>query len=341
MKRLLYFLIVNLVMLAASKSNAQRITNLVFEGAGIRGIAYCGALQTLDSLQMLTDITHVAGTSSGAITACLLSVGYSPKEIQSQIGKLDFSDFNDGGWFFIGGLHRLNRKLGWFKGKKLKQWLEERIEEKTANGTLTFQQLDSLAQIDPRRYKTLVVMATCLSHQETMEFSARTFPNMEIADAVRASLAIPLYYEPLIVDSKGKPVNKKTMTTDDHLCVDGGFTANFPIAVFDRPEFKSTPTQTLGLRIDSDQQIENDGQNHNLISFDIQSLPDFSHALYYIIKETMNRYTLTEEDWKRTISISDCSIRPKVKKMSDAEVNQLMQAGSRGVRQYLATHPIR
>ncbi len=70
----------------------------MFEGAGIRGIACCGALMELEQQGELAQVKRVAGTSSGAITACLLSVGYTPQEIYQIIGNTNFGKFNDGGF---------------------------------------------------------------------------------------------------------------------------------------------------------------------------------------------------------------------------------------------------
>ena len=40
--------------------------NLVFEGGGVKGIAYAGALQVLETQNGMPDIKRVAGTSAGA-----------------------------------------------------------------------------------------------------------------------------------------------------------------------------------------------------------------------------------------------------------------------------------
>ena len=45
----------------SKKSNGFR--NLVFEGGGVKGIAYGGALKVLDSMAILKGIERVAGTS--------------------------------------------------------------------------------------------------------------------------------------------------------------------------------------------------------------------------------------------------------------------------------------
>lgn len=74
------------------KKDNSTIRNLVFQGGGPRGIAYVGALEGLKT-QMGADfskIERVAGTSSGAITASLLSVGYTPEKIKELLTKADF-----------------------------------------------------------------------------------------------------------------------------------------------------------------------------------------------------------------------------------------------------------
>jgi NTE family protein len=72
------------------------IKNLVFEGAGVRGIAYCGVVQEMESKKLMGGIERVGGTSSGAIVALTISLGYSGKEIENIISKTNFKKFNDG-----------------------------------------------------------------------------------------------------------------------------------------------------------------------------------------------------------------------------------------------------
>jgi len=69
------------------------LENLVFEGGGVKGIAYAGAVQSLKNHNLLDKVKRVAGTSAGASTAMLLSIGCSPEEIKDFVGKTSFSDF--------------------------------------------------------------------------------------------------------------------------------------------------------------------------------------------------------------------------------------------------------
>ena len=109
--------------------------NLVFAGAGVKGIAYAGVLEEFERIQLLNNIKKVGGTSAGAIIALIISLGYSAKEIKEIIYNIELNKFNDGGFPFFGGLNRLKKYYGWFRGDKFSRWLEILINNKTA-GTI-------------------------------------------------------------------------------------------------------------------------------------------------------------------------------------------------------------
>ena len=149
----------------------------------------------LENRGLLESVETIGGTSSGAITACFYSVGYTPSEIYDVIGNTNFGRFNDGKWGIFGGLYRLKNELGYYPGEALLHWIEDHIERKTGDRNLTFSQLSQLAE-NHEAYKNLVIAATSLNHQQTIYFSVHSFPDMRIADAVHASMAVPLYFEP-------------------------------------------------------------------------------------------------------------------------------------------------
>jgi len=105
--------------------------NLVMEGGGVKGFAYAGALQILDSLGILKNIQRVAGTSVGALQGALLAVGYTSDEIIELTAHIPLKQFNDGGWMLAGGISRLRKQFGWYKGEKIAQWMEDLIAAKT------------------------------------------------------------------------------------------------------------------------------------------------------------------------------------------------------------------
>ena len=189
--------------LALNNGYAQipKYENLVFEGGGIRGIAYAGVLKELENSGIIKDITRVGGTSAGAITALMISLGYSSKEIYEIISETKFQKFNDGEFIFFGGLTRLSGKYGWYKGNKFTRWLEKIIEAKTGNAEITLQELQD------EKFKQLYVTGTCLNQQKLLVFSADTYPQMKVKDAVRISMSVPLYFEAVFIDSVGKVYN--------------------------------------------------------------------------------------------------------------------------------------
>jgi NTE family protein len=69
--------------------------NLVFKGGGIRGIAYLGALEVLDKKGILAAAENVAGASAGAITALLVSLGYSFEEIKARANAVDYKKIQE------------------------------------------------------------------------------------------------------------------------------------------------------------------------------------------------------------------------------------------------------
>jgi len=302
------------------------IKNLVFEAAGIRGIAYCGAIQEMESKNVMHNIERVGGTSSGAIMALAVSLGYSGKEVEYLIGQTNFKKFNDGKYWVFGGVNRVKKYFGWYRGKKLDKWLGKMIEQKTGNADATFSQLHE------KGFKDLYVAGTCLNKQRPIIFSYKSYPNMKVRDAVRISAGIPLYFEAVFMDSTGNIVHHPRQKNGLDIMVDGGFLENFPIHIFDE---RNTDWSTIGFRIDPDAQIKNDRENQVLAEMPADDIKEYMLAFYTMVIENLNRQLLTKEDWKRTVSISDGNISPKLRKLSKEEVKTLIENGKNAVKNYL------
>jgi NTE family protein len=311
----------------------QTYKNLVFEGAGIRGLAYAGALEELQANNKLTDIEKVGGTSAGAIAALTVALRYSPQEIQKIILDTKIQKFNDGKFFFIGGIARINKGYGWYRGKAFTKWLEKIIADKTGNKDITFQELHL------QGFRDLYVTGTSLNRQQLIIFSRENYPHMRVKDAVRISMSIPLYFEAVCIDSSGHVLNRKHATGEYDIMVDGGFTGNFPIFLFDSlyHSGRRYNPHTLGLRIDSDGQIAYDINRAGLAPVDILNFKNYLRAFYVFVVENLNRQYLTEEDWQRTVSISSGNIGPKIRKLSKEEKELLISNGREAIQRFLAT----
>ena len=324
MKKCLLLFLVFAFQIAYAQPPAA-IKNLVFEAAGVRGIAYCGAIQELESKHMMNNIERVGGTSSGAIVALTVALGYSGKEIENIISKTNFKKFNDGNYFFVGGINRMKKYFGWYRGKKLEKWLEGIIEQKTGNSDITFEEFHQKGFID------LHIAGTSLNKQKPVIFSYETYPKMKLSDAVRISISIPLYFEAVFIDSTGQVFYHPKQKQGLDIMLDGGFLENFPIHLFDKTKSDSS---TIGFRIDPEAQIQNDKGTKTLAEMPVMDINQYFAAFYNIIIESMNRQQLTPVDWKRTISISDGKIAPKLRKLSKEEVILLIENGRRATHEY-------
>ena len=313
-----------------------KIRNLVFEGAGVRGLAYAGVMEELEKQGIVQDVDKVGGTSAGAITALMVSLGYTADEMRAIISDTKFQKFNDGRFIFIGGLLRMKHNYGWYRSKRFNSWLEDIIRHKTGNAEITFRELQA------KGYKDLYVTATCLNQQRLYVFSHETYPDMQVKDAVRASMSVPLYFEAIFIDSTGKVYEKQNRQRDLDIVVDGGILGNFPVTIFDtvatdslQQTHRVVNKQTLGIRIDSDAQIKSDAGSKELVPLEINSLQDYVSAFYVLALENLNRSQLQPADWERTISVSSAGITPRVKRLSKDQKALLVNSGREHTAAYL------
>ena len=326
-------------ILLVNMGHAQKVRyeNLIFEGAGIRGLAYAGVLSELEKSKIVDHVVKVGGTSAGAITALMVSLGFTSKEIFKIISETRFQKFNDGEYMFIGGFSRLNSKYGWYKGEEFTKWLDKIIISKTGNSEITFNELNR------KGYKQLYVTATCVNKQKLIVFSAETYPQMKIKDAVRISMSIPLYFEAVFIDSIGRVYNEKNNNEKLDVVVDGGIIGNYPIFIFDsvyvdalKNNIRIPNYKTLGIRIDTDSQIKNDSLSKELVPLQINNISDYLEAFYILILENLNRIPLIPEDWDRTISVSSAGIGPKIKKLTTEQQQSLIKSGEISTRKFLS-----
>jgi NTE family protein len=204
--------------------------DIVLEGGGVKGTGLVGALEILEAAGYKR--CRVAGTSAGAIVGSLLAAGMEVAAMVEIMKNLDYRKFRDEG--FLDKLSLPGKSLslllekGIYEGKYLHNWLEMHLE---ALGVRTFGDLritEPWAEALPpeQRYK-LVVIVSDVSRGRMVrlpwDYQALYGLNPDeqsVADAVRASMAIPYFYEP--VKLRG------------NYLVDGGLLSNFPIDLFDQ-----------------------------------------------------------------------------------------------------------
>ncbi|CAI9728168.1 XP_036362369.1uncharacterized protein LOC115216174 [Octopus vulgaris] len=192
--------------------------NLVFEGGGNKGIAYCGCLHVLEELGVLNNIKRLAGASAGAMVAALISVGVSSDELLDYLGQDIGKLMLDHEWGYLSLLPNLIKNFGWNHGKRIEEWFKKVLEKKTGNADVTFW------EIYKHHKRELCVVVTNVNHMAVEYCHPKTTPNMPVCLAVRMSMSIPVIFRPSKYSA-----NNGTMK---HY-VDGGLLCNYPIHCFD------------------------------------------------------------------------------------------------------------
>lgn len=322
--------------------------NLVFEGGGVKGIAYVGAMEVLKTRGVLENIRRVGGTSAGAINAVLFSLGYSNKSQLRILKELKFKNFLDDNFGVIRDTSRLINKFGWYKGDFFHKWVSNLIKAKLGDPNATFRDLHEKTDLPD-----LYIYGTNLSTHFGEVFSFENTPNDRIADAVRISMSIPLFFAS-VRNPRGD------------VYVDGGMLANYPIKLFDRLKYideadqpkmarktkyyqqenkkflkrhpKSSPyvynRQTLGFRLDSKKEIGVFRDGKEPAHTRIDDFFDYAIALITTIMESQSNQHLHNDDWKRTVYIDTLGVSAIDFDITSKKKNALLESGRKGTTEY-------
>lgn len=320
--------------------------NLVFEGGGVKGIAYVGALQELDNRGIVKGAVRIGGTSAGAITAILVGLNYTIAQIDDILRGLDFNKFMDDSWGVVRDTDRLLTEFGWYKGDYFRDWIAGVVKDKTGNSESTFNDIDS--QKSQKGFRDLYFVGTNLSTRFSEVFSNEHTPRMVVADAVRISMSIPLFF-----------AAKRSFRGDVY--VDGGVLDNYPVKLFDRQKYVETYAsrpeyyqqhnqaladagkevseyvfnqETLGFRLDSAKEIAVFRDHAEPAHEDIKDFFDYAKALIGTVLDSQDSLHLHSDDWQRTIYIDSLGVKTTDFNLSDQTKSDLVASGVVGVQKY-------
>lgn len=286
----------------------QQYENLVFEGGGVRGVAYAGALKVLEERGILSGVSRVAGSSAGAFVALLLSLGCSSDELREALHSLRFKTLED-----KPSPIRIATHYGLYKGEVLYNWIADQVTKKGLPSHVTF------AELDRQGGRKLHVFATDLSLRNVREFSASATPDASVVGAVRASMSIPLMYAAWQFPD-GIP--------DTHYYVDGGTVYNYPINAFDGAD--GACKKTLGFCFEK--QADNASNNVH----DISNLFGFTKSLFAtLLSAQAIDFELNPEQRRRSVRIDDLGFKATDLELSDQACESLYHSGYQATRQYL------
>jgi NTE family protein len=173
---------------------------LVIGSGGIKCIASIGLLKVLEREQLLPDV--IIGSSGGSLFGAVFAAGEHPDRIEEKVLKMwkkeEFRDISylDLPKLFFPKLFRYNEMFGLVRGNRIEKIFRTHFQD------MPFGQCTIPLQI----------VATDFFSGETVVLDTGS-----IAEAVRASIGIPLFFQPKYIGG--------------HVLVDGGISNPLPIDV--------------------------------------------------------------------------------------------------------------
>jgi NTE family protein len=308
--------------------------DLVLEGGGVKGIALLGAVV---ELLRRYRFERVAGSSAGAVLAALVATGLDADGVVERTSRLEYARVPDS-WAPVPVLAPavgLLTRSGLHPGRYVTEWLRRELADL---GVHTFGDLrredpgDDPALAPWQRYR-LVVTATDVTRGRLLRlpWDYRDYgldPDAQpVADAVRASLAIPFFFAPRTL--------RDLRTGRRSTLLDGGVLSNFPVEIFDRTDAASPRWPTFGVGVGdlhSDEEVSV-FPHHRL-------LPPPVRLLDSLVATTVNgrdrTYLAQPCVRRRAISIDTSGTRATDFDISAAERARLVTAGATAARDFLA-----
>jgi NTE family protein len=282
------------------------VRRLVFEGGGVRAFAYLAVLEYLARTGVLSQVTHFAGASAGAITATLLAAGAAPQDLRSTLETTPWRRFAWRPWYQAPRrIWRLMREKGLHSLDFAEAWIALQLDRLTGNSRLTFSGLKAATG------RSLYLTATDEVAMRGFVFSCETTPDVAIADALLASMAIPIFYPPVWIGER--PFS------------DGALTYNYPVDLF----AASPHEELLGCRVDTSGELRPEEP------MPLAGLLDRTRRVVQIASETANRSHVPDELWARTIRMDTGAIKATAFDLTPAERAWLINQGYQALRAFL------
>ncbi|MBC6479246.1 MAG: patatin-like phospholipase family protein [Hormoscilla sp. GM7CHS1pb] len=321
--------------------DGYRYADAVFEGAGIKGIALLGAMRCCDDLGLRWQ--KLAGSSSGSLTAALLAANFAIDRLEQELGELDYMQFlsqKTSPLIFCGDPRDdmkfpfwmlffllVTRSLGQYSSEPLHSWVASTLKSRKIK---TFRDLEKgsrqlkVVASDISRREMLLLpddlnpAAPNLENQQRTvrenilrSYCLESYLDFTVAEAVRLSLSIPLFFEP------GR--------LGDYMILDGGLLSNFPLWIYDVQPQSGQPARlprwpTFGFRL-----LDNSTGRQS----QIKGVFDIFSASLRTMAEARDRYHLREIDRGRTIEIdvTDAGVTTTQFNVKPAEKAELYRLG--------------
>jgi NTE family protein len=320
--------------------------DLVLEGGGVKGIGLVGAVITLCDDGWT--FPRVAGTSAGAICAALVAAlqraGQPMSDLQKIMQSIDYGAFMRGDWAErhlgrVAQAGHLALHMGIYDGDYLVEWLGGALE---TIGITTFGQLridDDSGTSLPESYRYGLVVHTADITRNKLVRLPWDYPEYEIdcdsakiVDAVRASMSIPFFFDPVRFDAPAHNDGVDNYAAGKVTWVDGGLLSNFPVEVFDRTDGQPSRWPTIGIKLSA--AAPTPVPKHNPEDALREAIACVRTAL-----DNASRYYVPPAKASRTIFVDSFGLAATDFHLSPADQDRLYASGVTGANTYLAALP--
>ena len=308
-----------------NKINIESVEKLVFEGGGVKGIAFLGSLSVMK--EQLSKINAYAGTSVGSIAATLFAIGYELDEIKEIMWNTDFRQFFDHEYDIPKDVWSLFEKYGICSGNDFSEWIGKLIATKTNDKNYTFKKLYE------QKNKDLVITTANVSYLNPLYISYRNYPNMCLKDAVRMSMSIPMIFNPVFFE--------------DSYYADGGLIDNYPIHVFDGKypgdidainERVPPNKNTLGFRLITD--YDDTQTKISQKKYPIKNFFSYAKAVFDGNLKSSSRQYNGDRNWNRSIQINTFDISSLDFGLTEEDKQKLYQSGIKAALNFFKNNVI-
>jgi NTE family protein len=318
---------------------ARKSIDLALEGGGVKGIALVGAIVALDEAGYRFE--RIAGSSAGAlvgaIVAAMQQAGESLDRAEDIVRSIDYLGLLDrrrfahliSWWPKAAAAWGVLFHMGVYQGQALQDWLGGVLGEFDVHtfGDLWFD--DPGSSIEPERSFRLVVTTSDLSRRRRvyLPWDLRQYNKKlaayPVARAVRASTAIPYFFEPMRLRG---PLGESTL-------VDGSVLDTYPVDAFDRTDGRPSRWPTIGVRLSAPAKELAKAQSVD------GPLELLSSLVYTTLDSTQVRYLQDHLDAQRSIFVRTRGVGPMDFELAIEQSANLFDAGYSSVQKWLKNHP--
>jgi NTE family protein len=327
----------------------ERPADLVLEGGGVKGIGLAGAAIALHDAGYR--FQRVAGTSAGAIAAALIAAldakGEPLTSLKDILATIEYPKFMEKGHLraalgHVGDAEHLLLHMGMYDGDYLVEWLGDALRQ------IGITKFGDLAIVDPgadsgwdktQLYSLVVHTADITRHRIVRlpwDFPVYGSPDTDnelIVDAVRASMSIPFFFEPVRKRVPDATIDGVKYDGGTVTWVDGGLLSNFPVEVFDRTDGAAARWPTVGIKLSA-----KSAEIHNAAP--VKNVVNEAVACVQTMIDNDDRYYLPSSKSDRTIFVDNAGVGSTDFHLTAAQQQQLFANGTAAATAWVTSNAV-